>query len=95
MDYWRETLPSAIYDVSYEALVADQEGESRNLLEYCGLDWETDVLSFQKTERVVRTASLYQVRRKIYSSSVQGWKKFEKEFEPFIRILDQAGYLAD
>jgi tetratricopeptide (TPR) repeat protein len=95
MDYWRTIFPGVIHDISYAALVADQEGESRRLLKYCDLDWEEEVLNFQNSTRVVKTASLNQVRKKIYTSSIKGWKKFETELKPFVNILDQAGLLPD
>jgi len=94
MQFWHQVIPGSIYDICYESIVADLRGESEKLLEYCELDWENQVLNFQNTERVVKTASLSQVREGIYSSSVGGWKAYAKELEPFTAILEQAGYLA-
>ena len=57
MAHWRALLPDFVLDLSYAALVADQEGESRRLLEFCGLEWDDAVLDYQKAERSVSTAS--------------------------------------
>ena len=64
-------------EIDYEALVADQEGESRRLVQSVGLDWDPDCLEFQTSERVVTTASRAQVRRPIYASSVGRWRRRE------------------
>ena len=82
MEYWRNTLPGFIYDQSYERLVADQENQTRKLLDYCHLPWDDACLEFYKTRRKVRTASNAQVRRPIYKDSVKLWKRYEKQLQP-------------
>lgn len=95
MDHWHAMFPGEIYECHYEALTADQEAGSRALLEYCGLDWEAGVLDFHKTERIVHTASVGQVREKIYRSSVASWKRFEVQLAPLFEVLARAGRLPD
>ena len=88
MAHWRKVLPAgAFYNVQYEAIVADQEGEARKLLAYCGLEWDDACLDFHKTERQVRTASVVQVRQPIYTSSVERWRKYEKHLGPLLDAL--------
>jgi tetratricopeptide (TPR) repeat protein len=70
MRHWHAVLPGFVHDVSYEALVADQEGETRRLLDACGLDFRPETLDFFKTERPVHTASLAQVRSPISAASI-------------------------
>jgi tetratricopeptide (TPR) repeat protein len=82
MTYWRETLPGFVYDLNYEQLIADQENQIRQLLDYCHLPWDDACLAFHKTRRKVRTASNAQVRRPIYKDSVELWKRYEKQLEP-------------
>jgi len=82
MTYWRESLPGIIYDLSYERLIADQENQIRQLLDYCHLPWDDACLAFHKTRRKVRTASNAQVRRPIYKDSVKLWKRYEEQLEP-------------
>ena len=89
MEFWHKVLPGAVYDISYEAIVDNVEGEARKLLEFCDLDWEGEVLNFHKAPRVVKTASLAQVREPIYASSKKKWPMFERELAPFIRILKE------
>ena len=88
MQHWRDTLPAGVmYELDYEDLVANQERETRKLLDYCGLPWNEACLQFSKAKNVVRTASMAQVRRDIYSDSVAAWKRYEKQLKPLIRIL--------
>ena len=82
VEYWNNTLPGFIYDLGYERLVADQEGQIRKLLEYCQLPWDDACLEFHRTRRKVRTASNAQVRRPIYKDSVKLWKRYENQLEP-------------
>ena len=88
MDYWHEILPGKVLDVQYEQLVADQENQTRRLLEHCGLPWEDNCLRFYETDRAVVTASSEQVRQPIYSMSVNSWRRFEKHLGPLIEVLE-------
>lgn len=91
MDQWRKVLPpGAFLDIQYEDIVADQEGQARRLLEFCGLEWDAACLDFHKTKRQVRTASVTQVRQPIYSTSVERWRSYEKFLGP---LLNQLGDL--
>ncbi len=88
MDYWRSIMSDGFYEIDYEKLISNQQSETENLLAYCGLEWEDKCLEFHETKRVVRTASIDQVRQPIYSSSVEAWKKFEQELKPLTRVLN-------
>lgn len=88
MAHWRQVLPLPILDMGYEDLVRDQETQTRRLIDFCGLDWDPKCLAFHENNRPVKTASALQVRRPMYSSSIQRWKKFERYLKPF---EDRAG----
>jgi len=90
MDHWREVLPIPILDVQYEVLVEDQEQVSRNIIEFCGLEWDSNCLEFHKNERFVGTVSTTQVRQKIYNTSVGKWKNYEKFLTPLMEALEDA-----
>lgn len=78
MDHWRNVLGGAVHSVDYEELVTNTEPVAHRLLAWCDLDWEPACLEFHKTKRVVRTASVSQVRQPVYSRSVGRWKNYEK-----------------
>jgi tetratricopeptide (TPR) repeat protein len=83
MAHWRAVLPPGfILDVPYEELVADQDTWSRKMLDFIGLEWDVRVLEFHANRRQVTTASAWQVRQKIYKSSVARWHNYEKFIGP-------------
>ena len=83
ISHWRAVLPRGfILDVPYEALVADHETWSRKMMEFIGLDWDPRCLEFHTNTRQVVTASAWQVRQKIYKSSVARWRNYEKFIGP-------------
>jgi tetratricopeptide (TPR) repeat protein len=91
MAHWRARLPPERFtEVRYETLVADQEGETRRVLAFCGLDWDARCLAFHENAAPVATASSVQVRQPLYASSVGRWKKFGDALEPAVRILRAA-----
>ena len=91
MAHWRSLLPdTAVLDVPYEALIADQEGWSRRMLDFIGLPWDPKVLDFHQTERAVITASKWQVRQKIHSASAGRWRHYEKHLQPLQAALGDA-----
>ena len=87
MDHWHAVLPGRMLDVGYEALIANQEGETRKLLDYCGLAWEDACLSIHATERPVLTASNAQVRKHIYRDSIDRWRRYERHLGSFLDVL--------
>jgi len=87
MAHWHRVLPGFIYDVQYEDMVADQLGQTTNLLNFCDLDWDDACLDYHKSERPVRTASSEQVRRPIYKDSIQLWKRYEQQLAPLLEKL--------
>ena len=90
MEHWRKVLPDgAFLDVRYEDIVADQEAQSRRLIEYCGLEWDDACLDFHQSKRAVRTASMAQVRQPIYKSSVERWRPYEKFLGPLFDALGE------
>ena len=89
MSHWRTALPpGTILEVPYERLVADQEGWTREILDFLELDWSPRCLSFYETQRTVSTASAWQVRQKIYTQSVQRWRNYEKFIGPLKGLKD-------
>lgn len=61
--HWRASDPRRIRAQSYEALLADPEGQIRELLDFCGLPFDPACLEFHRGERSVRTPSASQVRQ--------------------------------
>ncbi|HLZ84156.1 MAG TPA: sulfotransferase [Caulobacteraceae bacterium] len=88
MEHWRKVLPGRVVDVRYEEIIADPEATIRWLVtEVCGLPWAADCLRFHETARAVGTASADQVRRPIFRTSVERWRRYEGQLAPLIAAL--------
>ncbi len=90
MDHWRGVISIPILDIDYESTVADQEAEARRLIDFVGLDWDDACLAPHKTRRTTVTLSAEQVRRPVYTSSVERWRNYEPHLRPLIDALGDA-----
>ena len=88
MKHWKNTLPKFIIDIKYEKIIQDSEQQIRNLLKSCNLSWNDNCLKFYNNKRTIKTASDTQVRKKIYKSSVDSWKNYEKFIENSFENLE-------
>ncbi len=88
MKHWRSVLPTPILEINYELLVAEPDHQIRQLVHWCGLEWDPACLNFHKQERPVRTASAAQVRRPVHRRSVGRWKNYESWLGSFFERID-------
>jgi tetratricopeptide (TPR) repeat protein len=87
MEHWQRVLPVPLLEIDYEETVADLEGVARRLVSFCGLEWEPGCLAFHEGKRLVRTASVAQVRQPIYTRSVARWRHYKPALgELFARL---------
>jgi tetratricopeptide (TPR) repeat protein len=94
MHYWKSVLPEgSILDVHYENLIDFPEDESRRIIGFLGLPWDEACLNFHKTERAVRTASMWQVRQPIYKTSKMRARRYAKHLTGLANDLQK--YLPD
>jgi tetratricopeptide (TPR) repeat protein/uncharacterized glyoxalase superfamily protein PhnB len=91
MAYWKDVFPGRIYTLNYQMLVNNPEEEMRKLIAYCELPWEDQCLEFYANKSQVKTASIRQVRQKMYTSSSEKWRRYEKYLAPLEKILAE-GY---
>ena len=61
---------------------------SKELIDFCGLDWEAECLNFYNTKRQVRTASIEQVRKPMNKKSIGAWRKYEKYLPELVSTLE-------
>jgi hypothetical protein len=88
MAHWSRVLPEhTLLEVPYEGLVADAEGWTRRMLEFIGLPWDPKCLEFHQTDRVVITASKWQVRQKISASSIGRWRNYKDYVAPLQHLV--------
>lgn len=88
MAHWRKVLaPGCFIEVDYEAVVDNLEGEARRLVDFLGLPWDNACLNFHDNRRVVRTASVNQVRQPIYKTSKGRWQAYAGYLGPLLAAL--------
>jgi len=88
MDHWRRVLPLATIEVRYEEMVANTEDVSRRIIEFCGLPRDSTVLDFHLQKRHISSSSMTQVRRPIYTSSVNRSRHYRSRLNPLVTALD-------
>jgi len=72
--HWLALYPTHIYESIYEDLVAAPEASIRNLLAFCGLEWEPGCLQFHTNTRHVRSPSATQVREPLRRDTARAWR---------------------
>lgn len=82
MDHWQALFADSILEVEYEDTVSDTEAQARRMLAFLGLEWEPAVLEFQSVDRPVKTASSWQVRQPVYTSSKARWRNYARHLAP-------------
>jgi len=87
MNHWHSVCPGFVLDVNYEEVVSNLDIQVARILEFCELPFEESCLRFHETDRAVKTASSEQVRKPIYSSSVNLWRNYEHKLEDLIETL--------
>jgi tetratricopeptide (TPR) repeat protein len=91
MRHWRAVLPANVMlDVPYEAMVLDLPAWSRRMLDFIALPWDERCLDFHRTARTVGTASRWQVRQKLTTSSVERWRNYERFVGPLKSLVESA-----
>lgn len=91
MAHWRTVLPGIIHTVSYEQLVCDLPGQTKQLLAYCALPWQQQCVDFAQNTAAATTASAAQVRQSVYTSSIDKWKHFRQQLSWVEKRFEQAG----
>jgi tetratricopeptide (TPR) repeat protein len=87
--HWRDVLPPGVLlEVPYAELVADQVSWTRRIVDFIGLPWDERCLEFHTTQRPVVTASFWQVRQKMFHSSVGRWRNYEKFIDPLLSLRE-------
>ena len=80
MAHWHKVLPgNRLLSVSYEDLVDDKAGVYQKIHNTFGLDNSYADVAKKQEVRSVSTASRWQARQPIYTTSKQKWKRYEAQ----------------
>ena len=89
INFWKEKIPSSIYEAKYENIVKNPEEEIKSLIKFCNLEWDPDCLDFHKKAKTpIQTVSVAQARKPIYKTSVNSNSEFSAYLQEMYNILD-------
>jgi tetratricopeptide (TPR) repeat protein len=85
----RPMLRNAWIQVRYEDTVADIERQARTVLDFLGLPWDDVVLEYHRRARQkhVHSPTYEAVTKPVYTSSVERWRNYVAQLEPYLPIL--------
>ncbi|MDB6088907.1 MAG: sulfotransferase [Gammaproteobacteria bacterium] len=96
VEHYRREFELGDNILQYEALVADQAGQTRKLLDYLGLPFEEACLRFHEHRRHAPTASYAQITEKLNDRSIGRHRHYAQALKPFLsrldRMMTQCGY---
>ena len=91
MDHWTTCFGGNIFTVDYDELVRSPEPVLRQLLNFLGLEWDDRCLTFQETDNLVKTASVWQVRGELHSQSSGRWHNYAPFMPDIQSVLNNNG----
>ena len=93
MEHWSTRIPERIHSVDYESLVSNLETVARAMTEFLNCDFDQAMLKPHQQQRIVTTASNLQVRKPIYTTSINNWKNYRSQLDGVIRLLQEHSVL--
>ncbi len=88
MQHWHAAYPGFVLEVSYETLVRDPLATSRRVYDFCGLEWNPDVIDPANwSARAITTLSTLQARQSVSTGSIGRWRPYARQLEPLRAAL--------
>lgn len=90
--HWRTVLPADRFtELAYEDLVSDPVGQTRRMLDFCGLDFDPRALAFHETTAPAAKSSSGQGPIAISASSIGRWRRYGPGLAPLRAALEANG----
>jgi len=90
MAHWERVAGDSFLTIQYEDFVARFDQAARELITYCGLEWEEACANYWTSRRTVSTISTLQVRRPPQQSSTRA-QAYSAHLAPLVNSLHAAG----
>ena len=89
IDNFKKKYPKKIYTVELEELTKDPVRLSKDLFDFCNLEWDQKCLEFYKRNDLVsKTASNQQVRSHIVRNNTKTYIDYKEFFNPYLNKYD-------
>ena len=79
VDHWKSRFSDTIHVVQYDELVIDPKTVVSDALKFLNLKWEDSCLDFHRSQNVVSTASVWQIREPLYQRSSGRWQHYKSQ----------------
>ena len=84
MDYYKKKYPKNIITISLESLNNDKNLVTKNIFEFCDLNWNKEIFEFHKRDDLyIKTSSNVQLRTGIQSYNYEKYKRYYSLFEDY------------
>ena len=87
MDFWHNKLPGFVYDIKYESLISNTKTEIQNIIDFCGLPIDENCYNFHKNKTPIKTASISQARKSVYSTSINLSDKYSARLDNLFKQI--------
>jgi hypothetical protein len=90
-DRFLQAFPETVRQVDYERLAVQPEEEVRSVLAFLELPWEPGCMAFHESAAPTATASLEQVRKPVYQTSIDRWRNYPGGLQELAEALRHEG----
>ena len=82
LNYFKSRFPGVIMDIDLEKFTHESEKFSKEICQFCNLNWTNDILNFHKRNDLhSKTLSFSQVRKKVS-------KYDDNKYKPYFHLLE-------
>ena len=85
MSHWKSLIGNRIIEIQYEELINKPKEEISKILNFLKLKWDDNYLNYTENNNLVETASIYQVREKLYNKSIDRWLNYKNYFDQLFK----------
>ena len=89
MKFWETKFPNTIYNIQYENLVKNPNIQIKELINSIGVKWDDQCLKFYDNKNIIKTLSVNQARKKIYTTSLSFYDKYKPHLVEFSKYFDK------
>ena len=89
MNFWNNKFPNRIFNINYEDLINNSEVKTKEIIDYCELEWEDQCLKHQNNKNPIKTLSVNQANKPIYNTSINISANYEKNLNKMFSILNE------
>ena len=88
MNFWNKKIGKDILNINYEDLVKNNETTVKKIINHCQLKWDEKCLSQHNYVAPIKTLSLNQANKPVYSSSIGSSNNYDIYLRKMFDNLD-------